>query len=57
MAAYREQWINCLVQGQNDIFLPCQLGDSIKQPFGHWPNALMLENPSLTRLLPFIYND
>ena len=29
-----------LVQGQNDKFLPCQLGDSIQQPFGYWPNAL-----------------
>ena len=29
----REQWVNCLVQGQNDR-------DSIQQPFGYWPNTI-----------------
>jgi hypothetical protein len=35
-----EQWVNYLAQGQNDTFLPCQLGDSIQQPFGYWTNTL-----------------
>jgi hypothetical protein len=35
--------VNCLVQGQNDrCFLPCQLGDSILQPFGYKSNSLTL---------------
>ena len=39
-----EQWVNCLVQGQ-DRYLPCQLGDSIQQPFRYWPNALTSRLP------------
>ena len=42
----KEQWVNCLVQGQNDRFLPCQLRDSILQPFGYKSNALTTRLPA-----------
>ena len=32
--------LKCLAQGQNDKCFPCQLRDSIQQPFGYWPNTL-----------------
>ena len=41
-----EQWFNCLVQGQNDRFLPYLLGDSIHQPFSYWPNTLTTRLPA-----------
>ena len=34
-----EEWVNCLAQGLNDRFLPCQLWDLIQQPFGYWHNT------------------
>ena len=37
---------NCLVQGQNNRFVPCQLGDSIQKPFGYWPYALTTRLPA-----------
>jgi hypothetical protein len=30
-----EQWVNYPVQGQNDRFVPCQLGDLNLQPSGY----------------------
>jgi hypothetical protein len=32
-AAISKQWVNCLAQGQNNRFLPCQLWDLIQQLF------------------------
>ena len=37
------------VKGQNDTFLPCQLGDL--QPSGYWPNALTTRLPVLSTLI------
>uniref|UniRef100_A0AAZ3PY84 pyruvate kinase n=1 Tax=Oncorhynchus tshawytscha TaxID=74940 RepID=A0AAZ3PY84_ONCTS len=42
----QEQWVNCLVRGQNDRFLPCQLRDSILQPSGYKSNALTTRLPA-----------
>ena len=39
-SGYGEQWVNCLVQVQNNICVRCQLRDSIQQPFSYWPNTL-----------------
>jgi hypothetical protein len=41
-----DQYVNYLVQGQNDRYLPCHLGDLISQPFGYWPNALTTRLPA-----------
>ena len=41
-----KQWVNCLIQEQNYRFLPCQLWDSIQQPFGYCPNALIPRLPA-----------
>uniref|UniRef100_A0A673W7J4 Stromal interaction molecule 2 n=1 Tax=Salmo trutta TaxID=8032 RepID=A0A673W7J4_SALTR len=35
-----EQWVNCLAQGQNNRFVPCQLRDMNLQPFNYSSNAL-----------------
>ena len=40
-----EQWVNCLAQGQNGRFEPCQHGDS-NQPSSYWPNALTTTLPA-----------
>uniref|UniRef100_A0A4W5PI34 SPHK1 interactor, AKAP domain containing n=1 Tax=Hucho hucho TaxID=62062 RepID=A0A4W5PI34_9TELE len=45
------QWVNCLFQGQNNRFLPCQLGDSIQEPFGYCPNKLASISPDLPKLV------
>ena len=42
----REQRVNCLAQGQNDRFLPCQLRESIQQPFSYWPNTQTTRLPA-----------
>ena len=52
----QEQWVNCVVQGQNNIFVSCQLGDSNFQPFGYQSNTLTTRLPchlyTLTTRLP-----
>ena len=44
------------IQGQNDRFLPCQLRDSIQQPFGYWPNALTTRLPAAQNSLHVVNN-
>uniref|UniRef100_A0AAZ3SB50 Secreted protein n=1 Tax=Oncorhynchus tshawytscha TaxID=74940 RepID=A0AAZ3SB50_ONCTS len=41
-----EQWVNCLAQGQNNRFLPSQLGNQSSNLLGYWPNALTTRLPS-----------
>ena len=43
-----EQWVNCLVQGRNDRFLPCQLGDSV---------YLSVPGPTVYRRYPYLLKD
>ena len=47
MTAYwGEQWVNRLVQGLNDRFVPCQLWDLFQPHFSYWPNALTTRLPA-----------
>jgi hypothetical protein len=45
--AAKEQWVSLFI-GRTTYFLHCQLGDSIQQPFGYWPNCHVLT------LVPFL---